>query len=294
MPIVQPPQTPPVTAIWWLGYRLKEAGEYFDSLYHDLQGVYLLGDTLAVPFYYIGWYLGEAGRLAQEFDNVYLNTKKWVDYIIETNGFRSLIQGVWGEFNAIRNNPREWLISKLVLLSTDLPYLWLLPGYWINKYLRQQFPWIAQFLDNARNFVVNQIRGYLWWLPYFFDNPQGFIIEFAKQGNLIIAQFLTNPGGYVLSLLTKQYPFLGQFLSNPNSFILNGLRTVSPIIASLLANPSLFIRDYVQTLLNVPVSFWSNPFGYITDEVIRLLFSQLNYYADKLKNLLIELILRYI
>lgn len=294
MPIIQPPPTPPATPLWWLGYRLIQAGEYFDSLYHSLQNIYLLGDYLATPFYYIGWYVKEAGKLAQDFDNIYLNTKKWVDYIIEVNGLRTLIQGVWGEFDAIRRSPKDWLISKIVLLSTDMPYLWLLPGYWVSKYLRQQFPWISQFLDNARNYIVNQIRSYLWWLPYFFDNPQAFIIEFAKQGNVVIAQFLTNPQGHVASLLVKQYPWLGQFFSNPNSFILNGLRAASPIITALLVNPSLFIRGYVQNLLGVREVFWSNPFGYITDEVLKLLGQQLNFYADRLKNIVIELIMKFI
>ena len=283
-----------VTPLDFIADLFKNAGNKFNDLGNDIDNVFIIGDWLASPFKYIGSWLKFGEGKAREANRFLKDALEWSYTIVDGYGFIDLLKwsSVWF----------KWLLYDRRLFLNTLLTGYLIEGYlflsnprqWVINRIINYASWFIMFLNDPSTFVIGKIVLRFSWFILWLNNPIIRTIEWLKSYNFRLGDFFINPVSFIINVIFVQWFWFRDFVLNPTLFIINRLKTYSPFLYSLIFDKERFIYELVRRVLGLPVSFIANPIGTILDYLFLKIDNVLDLYLERIKQLVIRIILKFI
>ena len=263
MPFVPTPALPDRTKIWHLGWMLYLRGDDMVRTGQDLRDVWLIGTYLSSFIIGVGNWIKSIYNFLNEIDTIIRNVLAWIRGITEENVIRDIIDTISGEYRDLRNNPTEWIKSRIVRGSVDLSLLFNYPVSWLTSKLRESRSWFGDFLDNTCNFIIGQLSIRAVWFITFISSPLVWLYNVISQRYPFINSLDINPFNWIIGKFDRAINWFYLFRSNPREFIKQRLSELSADIGQFLISPIVYIRNRIKAELGMTdidlsdIALWS-------------------------------------
>lgn len=294
MSVVQPPIPPPLSPLRGLAQNLYNAANRLNRLANDIDDVFLIGDHLASPFYWIAYYLYRADDYCMDADDWLRNLWGKVEGIYSGSVFRALLFWVSGNYYQLAYNAVQWLRGQLGLIGPEWFWLMYDPRWFVRLMIIRISYWLDKIITNPGWSITELLRQYVSWMGSFLNNPTTFVIGLLMVYLPDIWTLLTNPFQFILTRINLMIYDFNQLRSNAAVWVYYRLVHYNQNLRGLLLNPHNFIRDWVRDLFQLPAGFWVNPHYYLLDLLLDKLEVMLTPFQERLKRILVEFILRFI
>ena len=294
MPVIGRPSETPATPLFSFGWWLGSFANNLNDLGNRIEDVFIIGTWLASPFKTMAWILHIAENQVYRADDFLINVWTWVNGLIEGQTFLDLLYWASGHFWAIRHQPVTWVKAQLGQIGYWFGWLMFDPKSFISHFLRELVWFGGLLIDNPTGFVSHFIRSIVWHVGLFLDNPVSFINHFIRSISWHIGLLIDNPQAFVRHFLIALQPLLDWFIFNPRDFIIQQVKLYNPELAQFIDNPMNWLRHKLLWLLKFDWSFFDDPIVYLFRKMIERIETLLEPHLEKIKELVINILLRYI
>ena len=283
-----------VTPLDYIADLFKNAGNKFNEMGDSVDNVFILGDWLSSPFKYIGGWLKFGEGKAREANRLLKDSLEWIYTVIDGYGFIDLLNwsSIW--FKWLRED-RRLFIRTLLTGYLQEGFLFIdNPSLWVRNRILYYASWFIMFLNDPSNFIIGKIVLRFGWFILWLNNPIVRTIEWLKSYNFRLGDFFINPVSFIINVIFVQWFWFRDFVINPSNFIISRIRLYSPFLSDLIMLKERFIYELVRRVLGLPTSFITNPIGTILDYLFLKIDSVLDLYLERIKQLVIRIILKFI
>lgn len=246
MPFVPPPEPLPITFLWGMGFRFEKQGYKFYDTYQDIKDVWLLGDYLAWPFYFISTWCLEIRDIAWEGNKTLGKFYLWVDQLISGTLFMDILDFLSYNYQWIRVDPLGFIRENLKLLSVDFSMFIASANSWFIDKLRQHFPELFHLASNVIGWLRDRIQALFPQVFPFLLSPLGTLYTWVVDQFPVIRALTYNPIGYIIARIIDYRPFLADFFNSPLMFIIEQIKSYNSDLTPLLINPKEFILSEIS------------------------------------------------
>lgn len=288
---------PPSTGqgpFWNVAWSIGSVSDWFENISQDIDGVPIIGNRLSYPFYAISWYLDQAANRLYSADDTFVRVRDWLQHIVNGTGFINLLYWSSNNFRLIRENLPTFILNALYAVSSDLYSLAINPIGFVNAKIRQISGYLSWFIDDPMGLFVSFFRAINWWLGWFIDNPSDWLRNFLRGVSWHIGLIVDNPLGFVNHYLRSLSGQLGQIIDNPVNWFWGKIWEISPDLYHLAVDTSFYLKTRIAAYLGFDMSFWVNPIDYLTRRILERIRLLVGFYANTLKDIIIDLILIFI
>lgn len=294
MAVIHEPPSTGQGPFWNVAWSIGSVSDWFENVSRDIDGVPIIGNRLSYPFYAISWYLDQASDRLFSADDNFVRVRDWIQYLINGSGFINLLYWASGNFRQIRENLPSFILNALYSVSSDLYSFALNPIGFVNTKIRQISSYLSWFIDDPMGLFVAFFRAINWWLGWFIDNPSDWLRNFLRGIAWHITLLVDNPLGFVNHYLRNLSGHFGGIIDNARNWFLGRLWEVSPDLYNLAINTSYYLKSQIAGYLGFSMDFWSNPIDYLTRRALERFRFMLGFYANTIKEIIIDLILIFI
>ncbi len=285
-----------ISGTWlnWVGSKLNEVGNWFGTTSNRVRDVFLLGEYLYDAFRSIGHIFKDAASYINNAENLIRYYLNYVSDIIEGYGFLDLVDWASSNYQMIRVNPMGWIYLQLGKIG---PYAILAVSNPLGllKTLIIQISWTFDWLWNNPVGLIDYLFGLnRGWTRQFLDDPVTLIISWLSYYLSDFWTLLTNPLEFIKQRVRLLIPQFDMLMFNPVAWIIWLLNQVNPHMAAFVANPDLYLKGQVISYFGFPASFWSNPKLFLGEYILDSITNWFDTFEDRLKDIFIKFILRFI
>lgn len=249
MPHIAPPTYPPPTILETIGRIIKDIAGDFHDLYEKLDGVWLLGQWLRWPFWWLYYYFNNVGDNFYVADNLVRALKQWIDGITDGTVIERFIDWLSSQYRSIRLDPIGWVRRKFSDISHETWQILNVPTTWVFDRIKSWIPWFDDFRHNPGQFVVDKLLYRYPWLNNFFTNALAWIVENVYAGIGFIRQLRDSPQNTILDWLSQWYAWLRSFLTAPMQFIIGKLKDYSTEVRLMIDDPYAWVREKIKGIM---------------------------------------------
>lgn len=279
---------------WSVAWSVGTVSEWFGNVSEDIANVPILGNRLSYPFYAVSYYLRHAADRLRTADDSYVRVRDRLNYLFDGSGFLGLLYWASGNFRTIRENPGQFVLNSLYAISGELWSFAVNPIGFINARIRGISSYLSWFISDPMGLFVAFLRSINWWIGWFIDNPSDWLRSFLRGVSWQIGMLVDNPLGFVNHFVRSLSSQLGYIIDDARGWFVGKLWEVSPNLYHLALNTSYFLKSQIAGYLGFDMGFWSNPIDYLTRRMLERLRFMLGFYANTIKELVIDLILLFI
>lgn len=315
MAVVPTPILPPHTIIYTIGQWVYDRGSYVFKLGKDIRDVWLLGQWLSTPFIIVGYYVKVIGGSLKQFDDVIREIIAWISGLVNGWTFTGLLYWVSLEFLYIKQNPSQWIKSKLIKIITDGYNLFNLPGVWVRDRLSSLIIDYWRFFYFPANWVKDRLYSIIQDPDFFFNNINSWVVRrlltFKSDfwglllntsvwlRNYLVSQivdgwyFFLNPKEWIKHRLSEFIIDAYNFIYFPRNWVKSRLSEFSVEIGSFIDNPTTFIVRKIAATLGVPDWIFNDTSKYLTWYILSWLELRVKDLEEQIKTTFIKIILHF-
>lgn len=237
MAVIPPDIIPERSALWGLSFTLERLQSRFYSLYQDIYDVWMIGQYLAWPFWYIAFHIGQGVSLLRQGDVWIVTNRSWLEGLFFGSSFRQLLDDVSSTLRWVRIDPLGWLIAQINILSGDLRRIINNPIGWIRDRVLQIFPALNDLQYNPVYWLRNQIQVAFSAAFVFLLSPRNTLRTWITQISPFMDGLVTGGFSYILNRFLSRASWFTSFLSNPIYHTRQWITSINPDLAILMNNP---------------------------------------------------------
>ncbi len=294
MAVIKPPDIPFQSPLWGLSFRVEKIQSQFYGLYQDVQGVWLVGDVLSWPFYFISYSLGEAVGIIREGDVWLVKNRTWLEAIYDGSKFSELLNDVSSNIRWIRTDPIGWLRQHLSMVSYDFQLILSNGSGWVRDKVLRLFPVLSDIQFNPYNWIRSLIQASFGAAFVFLINPRATLHTWVNGLSPFLAGIISGGYGYLLSQFTNRTGWFSNFLSNPVLTVRTWIIQINPELLPFMENPRQWFNQKIAERLGISYSEAYNLPTMLGIVVLRSIKNQIEPYRGVISSLLCDIVLRFI
>lgn len=294
MAVIPTPYPAGRTYLWYAGEMLRQLKDNIRQIASHIDGVFIIGDYLAAPFYDWAYFIGIASEYFFRSDDYIRSLKGWLDGLYDGWNFLNLINWASWHYREIRVNAVNWVKSRFAEAGYWHYWLAFSPQNFLNHFIIHVAYWLTEFIRNPEFTIQRLFRGFRFWIGQFLDDPLNWIISTIGRIMPTFHNFIVNPVNYILNLLRQRIVDFDLLITSPQNWVVRQLIKQIPEFMSFWQNPSHWLKTRIAQWFSLPPNFWYNPKLYLMDHIMDGLEIYLMRYIERIKKLLIDIILRFI
>lgn len=249
MPHIAPPDYPPPTILNVVAGIVRDISDDFYDLYDKLKDVWLLGQWLRWPFWWLHRYFKNVSDNIYLADTLLREFKQWIDGIKDANVFERLLDWLSSEYRSIRSDPVGWARRKFQAISHEAWQILNVPNTWVHDRISQWVPWWTDFRRNPRQFIIDKLIAAYPWLINFLGNALAYIVENVYAGIGFMRQLRDNPQQRIIDWLSVWYAWIRSFLTDPMQFIIGQIKQYSVELRLIVEDPYAWVRQKIKNIM---------------------------------------------
>lgn len=294
MAYAQPPPMAAMSPFWSLAYRFERIGYEFKGIYEKIEDVWLLGKYLRWPFYFIQYAFFTARDLSFDANIWVRKTKASIDALYDGWMFANLLDDLSYHYKWLRNDRYGWLKHHLTGLSYDLAAIITSAQAWFELKLRGISWTLRYFIDNPTE-CLKYLMNYAYpSVITFLSSPWGALTNWIYTLFPLFREFILSPNSLIISLISNWYPFFSNFLNSPMSTVMGLIKGFSYDLRLLINNPWFWFKHKLATALLVSVGDLDNMPVAIIKKIFYVIMQNQLGMIDYIRNVVCDLVLRYI
>jgi hypothetical protein len=205
------------------------AGNRFMMLGSTISGIYLLGQYLATPFYFVGANIIGISINMSLASNAFVNFYNQVVGGAQTSG----------------------ILDTLIYYANQLINFITNPLAYVANWVRQVFWWIDYIYYNTYEFIfAHVIRILDVYFPYWRDIG-GWVYNWVSSWVYDWHTFRFDPVRWVTNLLSYYSGAIASFLRDPDGWVRERVRVFFPELQSFLFSPADYILEKLSDRLEL-------------------------------------------
>jgi hypothetical protein len=267
------PPIPQRSWLWGFGFHLELIGYKFNSIYESIQGVWLLGPYLGIPFYIIRNYFFTLRDLSWQGDTLWVNLQGWIEGIVNGPTFSQLLDNLSYHYNRLRYDPIGWVREHIGLVSNEFNLIRTDPYGWVRNKLFSSLPIMQSIIYSTATWLRTVILTNWPEFGGLLDNTLIKIRDSIFATIPTVRNLHYSPIDTIVNFLATRYPFLRSFLSNPAQSILDFIAQLNYTLSRIIRDPIDWLRDMMVSILNISVTYKYNITLGLIHKVLSLLVS---------------------
>jgi hypothetical protein len=290
---ITPPPLPSHTVLEKIAQKFKDIADDFYDLYDRLEGVWLLGQWLRWPFWYMYLYFKFVSDKFYDADNLVRELKRWIDGITEGTVFQDLLDWLSYHYRLIRNDPVDWVKTRIANISHDMWQILNTPHVFVFEKIQDWISWFYEFRTDPKATVVKWLTQRHPFLASFLTNAYGFIVNAIYQSIGFLRELRDNPTNRIVQWLAQWYSWITAFLSNPFGFIIEKVKQFSTEVRLFFDNPLQWARDKIKQVLGLTDYDLSDIAYYILKSLLNRAMMYVNREYAMIRQVACDIIMRF-
>lgn len=278
----------------WLADYLSYIKDEINDLYWSIEGVWLLDEYLQPSLNYFYWQFDGAEKSVR-------NAGWWLEFSVEfaenwLDDFYvwEYLDWLGDEIKDLRDNPISYLQVTIASMGIDYMYLMYYPIDFVKVQLYKIDDSFYQLINYPDQFIYDLLYAYNIDLYGFLDNPIDWARRMIAGISYDYLYLMYYPIDWVKLKLYEVDDNFYQLINYPDQFIYDLMNSFNNELGLFMIDPVNWLQNYLSDLLGLPYGFWEDPGQYFLDLILYTLELLFDYYVERLKDLLIRLLLRFI
>lgn len=294
MAVIRPPPTPARSPLWGLSFRVELIQIRFYDLYKDIADVWLIGDWLSWPCYFVSYYMGQGVSLIRDGDSWIVSNRSWIESLYDGTQFAEILDSISNTLRWLRIDPLGFVRHYVSVMSIDLIRIVENNLAWVKEKVGQVYPAIMDIQYNPENWLRGVIRRIYSQAVTFLNNPQGTLRLWIRQLSPFLTGLMDGGYSYLLGQFNARTYWFGSFLASPSDFIYRWVEQRYPQLARIMINPEFWLRQNVASILGLSMNETYNLSAMLGVIILRRINEQISQQRETIKSLVCSIIIRYI
>lgn len=260
MPYANPPELPPPTPFWGLGFRFDLIGWRFNSIADDIGDVWLIGVYLASPFRWLGNSFYIARDLSWEAEQIVRWLHQWIQGLLSGTVLIELWTSITWWFDQLYHNPDQFVHDAIYRISQELYGVIVDARLWVHNKVRDIYPQLDDIQFRTSSWFRNLLSVTYGYGSSLLDNPVSFIIDTVTSYFPELSELIRSPVDYIEGKLEYRYPFLYGFFNAPIDTVIGWITQRYPELYDIIVSPRGWVRAKIADLLGYGDDV-TQPFG---------------------------------
>jgi len=290
---VQPPPITKRSPLWGLSFKVESIASRFTTLCQDIRDIWLIGQWLYYPFYWIAYYLTQAVTAIREADQWVAEHRAQLESLFNGSKFSELLNAVSSNLSWIRSDPLGWLRTQISYLSRDLIEIIVNARSWIRNRIKEIYPRLEEINNSPNSWIRSLVLQTFGLGAQLIIDPIGTLRHIITNISPFLGGLLSSGISYVIQEINTQNGWFRQFINNPTQTIRQFLTQINPDVNNLINNPKQWYKEKLATLLGISVldtDTLSTTLGLIVIEKIKI---NINQYRDRFKQAFCDIIMKF-
>lgn len=294
MAVIRPPPTPARSPLWSLSFKVEVIQSKFYELYKDIADVWLIGDWLSWPFYFISYYMGQAVSIIREGDTWIVKNRSWIESLYDGSQFGEILDSISNNLRWLRIDPLGFVRHYVSVMSVDLIRIVENAPDWLRDRVGQVYPTIRDLQYNPIGLISHYVRQAYGQAVSFLDNPRSTVRLWVTQLSPFLSGIISGGYAYILAQFNARAYWFSRFLSNPLDFVYSRIQQIYPQLPVVMNNPEQWLRQHIALILGISIGETYSFGSQLALIILRKINEQIGSHRETIKTLVCSIIIKFL